>query len=510
MHHSRAPAALIDDRLNAERYAREQIENLANLRLIGAERLGALLDDARSNYGILPGSEEYVEPEDGVGLLRGGDLEHGHLVDPSVWAPRSYLTPRGRLSTGDVLILAKGACIDGPAGVALVTSRHDGMIFNGTSYRVRLRMGDPGFLVAACMTSAFLLQKRREISNTGVSYNSEEAIKGFLVPNPSGAAQRYIGSKVRQAEVLREWEAGLTRLCFEMVTGLFPGVKESDGLTRQPSRTLPHQLVDRLNAEAYAVDYLSDDEVLARTGLKQRPLGDLVTAPINNSIRGVTEALGQLNGEIPMFRPADISGLWASAASAPNLPRAFEAEHAKSRVLPGDIVLSIAGTIGTAGRVPPSIEFGNINGSSARLRVHEAFRGYLLVLLNTPLGRRLTTRWAVGAVQKHLNLEDLPGILIPLAAEPVLRTLNEHVSQAERAYLGRRQLITAARLLVEALIERKVTEAELIAASKEPAADRLLLSRLAEDGLDGSGRPLFSDLDALQALLAEAKPQDPQ
>jgi hypothetical protein len=59
----------------------------------------------------------------------------------------------------------------------------------------------------------------------------------------------------------------------------------------------------------------------------------------------------------------------------------------------------------------------------------------------------------------------------------------------------------------ETLIERRVTEAELITASKDHAVDCALLSRLAGYGLDRTGRPLVSDLDALDTLLTEATPQ---
>ena len=69
-------------------------------------------------------------------------------------------------------------------------------------------------------------------------------------------------------------------------------------------------------------------------------------------------------------------------------------------------------------------------------------------------------------------------------------------------------LSTAARILVEALIERTVTEAELIAAHTDPTADRALLARLKTDGLDGDGDPLFPDLDRLFELLADLADAD--
>jgi type I restriction enzyme S subunit len=66
--------------------------------------------------------------------------------------------------------------------------------------------------------------------------------------------------------------------------------------------------------------------------------------------------------------------------------------------------------------------------------------------------------------------------------------------------------------LIEALIEGKVTEAELVNAQEalergDKTADRALLSRLTRKGVDVSGEPpLFPDLDALYALLAQTEP----
>jgi type I restriction enzyme S subunit len=480
---------------------------------------------------------------------------------------------------------------------------------------------------------------------------------------------------------------------------------------------MPNLIDGRLNAEAYAPTILADRAAMRASGLRVSALADVVRAPINNSIRDVTDVLDVPGASVPMYRPADISDGWCDDTTAPRLPAHFEAEHAKSRVIPGDIVLGIAGSIAIAGRVPPSTLVGNVNGSSARIAPKRGQEGYLLSFLNSRYGQSAMLQWAVGAVQRHLNLEDLPavdvvepcheaqhyigskvrqaealrdwartseaafrsavGIDVPhstgrgrhsrvrsadldadlnpgrftpdrlevrraltrngarlvesfatiaadntaspaarsrylgldcisstsidvklqsvesanvsgtcrvlprgaaisklrpylnkavfvpggmgpvvgstellcvgshsvhagfvygvLKLDTTVRQLNsvasgathprvgadevldllvpwhdEHerlgrsLERAQQAYFGARSLVTAARVLVEALIERKVSEAELMTASNNPRADRTLLARLHDDGVDGTGAPLFPDLDALAELLAEA------
>ncbi|XVN13464.1 hypothetical protein QZH46_18855 [Pseudomonas corrugata] len=87
---------------------------------------------------------------------------------------------------------------------------------------------------------------------------------------------------------------------------------------------------------------------------------------------------------------------------------------------------------------------------------------------------------------------------------------DEKLKLAGKACEVATQLTNAAKFLVEALIEGQLTEAELITAEKALQAgtdrlDRYILSRLNTDGIDGQGPALFSDLDELYRLLAQAE-----
>ncbi len=189
------------------------------------------------------------------------------------------------------------------------------------------------------------------------------------------------------------------------------------------SRVAPTAMFGRLNAEAYQQEFLNNDRVLRASGWTLSRLGDLVSAPINNSIRGVTEHLTNNGNGVPMFRPADIDGLWMDQESAPRIGAAFESEHAKARVAPGDIVLAIAGTVAAVGRIGENVSQGNINGSSARIRLPAPLRGFALFFLASPFGQRELMRWAVGSVQKHLNLEDLTEVRTPNSWSGALRAV---------------------------------------------------------------------------------------
>jgi len=83
--------------------------------------------------------------------------------------------------------------------------------------------------------------------------------------------------------------------------------------------------------------------------------------------------------------------------------------------------------------------------------------------------------------------------------------LFKYQCKADHSFRNATRLTSAARTLVEALIERKVSEKELVAAHKDASADRALLARLTVDGLDVAGAdPLFPDLDRLEELIQKA------
>jgi type I restriction enzyme S subunit len=159
------------------------------------------------------------------------------------------------------------------------------------------------------------------------------------------------------------------------------------------------------------------------------------------------------------------------------------------------------------GIVPPSSR-GQLVATSgvavlrAKSPVHAAF---LWSYLRSDAATEQLMRWNTGAAYPAIDDEVALRVLVPHSRDDDVVRLGARWMRIPALYAWATELVAAARLLVEALIERKVTEAELIAAGQDVAADRALLARLAEDGLDGTGKPLFSDLDGLDALLAEAR-----
>ncbi|MGK3990749.1 hypothetical protein WME99_47325 [Sorangium sp. So ce136] len=374
--------------------------------------------------------------------------------------------------------------------------------------------------------------------STGQLNLANEHVSRVPVPALSPDAQRYVGDKIRQAERLRERARSLevaARVATVKLVGHRSNAQDAvqnlllaiagkqaerldpdEGSTHRRgvlrSRVAPAAMFGRLNAEAYQQEFLDNDRLLRASGWTLTRLGDLVTAPINNSIRGVTEHLSPDHRGVPMFRPADIEGLWMNDASAPRISAAFEQEHAKARVQPGDIVLAIAGTVAAVARIGESVTYGNINGSSARVRLEAPLRGVVLLFLASSFGHRELMRWAVGSVQKHLNLEDLTEVRVPVPPVELCEPFESALQLSGRAYEGSKALLATAISVVEQLIDGQVSEGHLIAAQKaleagDRSADRDILKALRQSDAPDA-KPLISDLDALYALLDESAEEE--
>ena len=115
-------------------------------------------------------------------------------------------------------------------------------------------------------------------------------------------------------------------------------------------------------------------------------------------------------------------------------------------------------------------------------------------------------RLAVGSVQKHLNLEDLHDLRMPVPEPAYCAPFEQALVCSGRAHRYAAALITAATQLVEGLISGAVSESDLILAARAmdsdtQHADAALLSQLMDPS---SGLPLFPDVGALFEAIAEA------
>ncbi len=494
----RISSKLLRHRLNADYYSREALENDDRVRRYGCVTLGSKFNHADSGYGVLPGSEEYLPDGKGVGLVRGGDLQLGAINPPGVNAPLSYQTDWTILRKGDVLLLIKGACIDSPEGVGLVGDLEAGRIFNGSCYRIRLSGYDSGYFVAYCLTRFFLIQKKREIANTGISYNDEDSINDYLVPNSASRVQTYIGDKVRHAERLRAQARTLEHGFADAIRQQFSDVFGEPKAFGRSSLVAAAHLRRDLNPGAFNPERLRIRAEIQKGG--GRELIDVASIEAT-----VTDSFGPDDEYIGLDSVSS-----ATSQLAPVKVAQAEIEGVARVLREGPVISKLRPYLNKVGYIPA--ELANSVGSTELLcvRPRTGVSGWFIYgVLKLQCTVRQFQPLANGSTLPRIDAEDILEVMVPWHNDAEL--LGQALERAQAMYFAAEKLTSASKHLVEALVEGKVTEAELVAAQDalergDDIADRALLRRLTREGLDAVGKPpLFPNLDVLYALLAQTK-----
>lgn len=115
---------------------------------------------------------------------------------------------------------------------------------------------------------------------------------------------------------------------------------------------------------------------------------------------------------IPYYRGQDVVGHFFIEQSVPNTisTEAFNQPYMKrSHLQPGDVLLSIIGTVGETSLVKNQQD-ATCSCKLAILRPRTIAPEYLAAYLSSPVGRALAQRWKRGAVQTGLLLEDMDQI----------------------------------------------------------------------------------------------------
>ncbi|MBL9106392.1 MAG: hypothetical protein JNL82_36050 [Myxococcales bacterium] len=485
---SRVEHALLSDRLDAEHFRPDLIHLEREVTQSGLRR--SALDelrqrDATITYGIVqPG--EFVADGAGVRIVRCTDLGDMSVNTANLrWVAPEIDRPyaRSRVRRGDVLIGIAGSV----GVVGIVPEGMEPANLNQSVARVRCRTIEDGQWTAAFLSSKYGqgVLARRAVGAVQQHLNIAD-LPAVPVPMPHERVVGYVGSKVRQAEVLREWARSTESRFREAVAVEVP---DATGRGRQ-SRVSSDDLDLGLNPGRFTPDRLEVRRALSRNGA--RLLESFATIAADN-----------IASPSPDARYLGLEGISTSSIDIMLQRFAGAGVSGTCRALPrGAAISKLRPYLNKAVFVPR--DHGQFVGSTELLcvRSETVHPGYVYGVLKLDTTVRQLNPVASGATHPRVGADEVLDLLVPWRDDH--EALGESLERAQQSYFAARALVTGARLLVEALIERKITETELIAADKDADADRALLARLAEDGLDGAGAPLFSDLDGLAHLFHEA------
>jgi type I restriction enzyme S subunit len=171
--------------------------------------------------------------------------------------------------------------------------------------------------------------------------------------------------------------------------------------------------------------------------------------------------------------------------------------RAKYVVKPWDILVStVRPERKNIGIVPPTsdnLPLVATSGFSVLRAETPEMAMFIWAYLRSDLATPQLLRWNTGAAYPAID-DDVPlKVLMPNYTHEEMISYGQKWMQIPSLYSCSQKFILAAKFFVEALIEKSLTEVELINASKSSDLDSKLLLGIRTDGYLGSGRQLFDE-----------------
>jgi type I restriction enzyme S subunit len=493
---------LTEARLDANYYAPRFLENEKILAQCGISRNKVIELSDLCNCGATP--VDVVYSNDGLGLVRTSDVRQNHFKAEGILKTNDLTLSGLRESViarpGDLLYTMSGTI-----GYACVIPDEELPVsFSNTIARVRLpkQSTNDAHYIAVFFNCHYGYEQSLRLVSGGIQgHVMPNPFKELLVALPNSVAQKYIGDKVRQAERLRAWSKARGETIESLASN--EAMKSACATTeKQYNRPQLDDLSHRLDPKYYGNRAVA---VFRQAKALGKPLASLVKGIANGFEERVFFDTGR-----DYITVTEVSSGRLDLSSAPKISKATEVPD-KAVIHERCALVVRTGSIGTAVKVDARDKGAVISSHLIRLEfADEADAAAVAAYLCSTAGKVLQHKISYGAVQPQIGQDELLALPIPQfvldAKEQILTLLTEQ----ESAIRASKALTTTAKLLVEALIEGQITEAELIAAEQALQAgndqlDRRILIHLKTDGIDGQGSALFGDLDELYRLLTQVE-----
>lgn len=186
--------------------------------------------------------------------------------------------------------------------------------------------------------------------------------------------------------------------------------------------------------------YLEALDALKNGKYPLKPLENYVTGIENFGAYSLCNLLEWVENGIPYVRVTDMKEDGIDWDNVPRIPQHVHELLPKSKVNSGDVLYSMAGTIGLAVVAPENLGECNSNQAIAKIRLgsKELNPYFLAAFLNSRLGRYQSERIANGQTVLNINLSEIGNLLIPI---PPLEIQEQVVQVIKDAHENKKETI---------------------------------------------------------------------
>lgn len=510
------PIHLQTQRLDSEYYSRKYVENAGKVER--AERVVTLEEIRKRGAPIRRGIDMPHFVEDSVSPFM---VTIASFDDPGIDFSQLKRVSRDQhesfrgshIKDGDLLVAMGGYA--GKAALCPINTPVCNIGRHTARIAVDPAVADERYIWSFIRSKIGILQFERYITGSVQAGINLEDIRAINISLPIQLAQKYIGNKVRQAELLRAWAKGL-EVKVELYHQQFIPDQTSLEFGKKTRNVSTAKMTERLDAHFYPGVV---DEYLRRHEGKFQPVRAITTAIYNGQTQPETTDAGCLQITVTNLSPTFIGDTPRNVLSPTNKNKFLQqhdilmcnAAHNKSYI-GRDLTYVHSDT-----RLLPSTEVMTIRVDRSQVPA-----SYVRTYLKTKLGF-VQIQSTIRGITAHSYPSDvaLLDIFIPEVPPDSLEewfAQDKYLAQAGKAVEVATLLTSSAKLLVECFIEGFLTEQQLIDAQQaleagDDSLDLAILAQLTTQGFnadikaasDENSQPLFSDLDELYRLLEQAQ-----
>lgn len=442
------------NRLEGEFYKYDYLNAIDKIKKIRFLPLEDLVDDIKDGPGGWDiNTSDYVEQ--GVPMLRTINIVNGLInLDECVFIniEKHEQLRRSRVLKNDVLLSVRGTI-----GKSAVYSKDFEANINAALVKITLKNNsiNPYYLATFFNCKYGRLQTER-IANGAVQLNMNlTEVKSNLIPIPSPEIQKYIGEKVRKAEELREEAKRLKKEAEEI---LYCQLRQEQYLEKQKSIVnkyiwiLGSEIDTRIDSEYYKPNYILYKHILNKNGIRTKKIKEIVIE-IKTGTTPQNKYITKDEKQVKFLR---VNNLGYCILKKDDMLYVNDNYYGKKLkiISKGDILVSIAGTLGRSSVVDMDNCTTNQNIAALTLKNLNLIRPYYLSLyLNSYFGNLALDTISTQATVKYINNELLGEIEVPLIDIDIQLVIENRIVGYKDKINQSKQLIQEAKKDVEDLIE---------------------------------------------------------
>jgi type I restriction enzyme, S subunit len=196
---------------------------------------------------------------------------------------------------------------------------------------------------------------------------------------------------------------------------------------------------EKLFVEYYLPEYKELLAKLSRGRYPIRPLKELAVRMFDGPFGSDRRVEMYQETGIPYLRVKDVQPGGINTEALVFIPPEKHEQLSRSRVVPGDLLITIAGRLGTAAVFPASLREGNITGHIVGIELSpDVDPDYVAAFINSPLCAFQVTRLGQRTTRPELNITELGQLLIPVPNKQLQYQIAHLVRTAYASRLSKR------------------------------------------------------------------------